>query len=172
MCVCIILISVIINNLNVHPPCLKFCGKSDGRLMIHLSIDHRGRFLVYLHTTHNIYIYMKKNIEDIFVIKIHTHNFTQAQPLRLAHLPPAPSPPSACVCRSCRPSPAARSSSSPSSRRRRPSAARTCGRNRRRGRRRLQRDAEGGEASVFYIFISGRVTCNYLCTFQHNIYST
>ena len=77
---------------------------------------------------------------------VYSHPHTQ--PLRLAHLPPAPSPPSACLCRSCRPFPAPRSRGSPSSRRRRPPAARTCGRHPRRGRRRLQRDAEGGDASV------------------------
>ena len=72
---------------------------------------------------------------DIF---IHVHT----KPLRLTHLPTAPSPPSVCICWSRRPSPAARTRSGPSSRRRRLSAARTCGRHPRRGRRRLPGEPE------------------------------
>ena len=152
---------------------LKFCAKSDDRLMMYYWITTR----VFPNVNN---ILPHKLLKDIYryekyILKIYcnkdTYIFTQAQPLRLAHLPPAPSPPSACVCRSCRPFPAARCCWRPSSRRRRPSAARTCGCHPRWGRRRLRRGRErreGGEASVIYI---KSVTCNYLCTVQHNTYS-
>ena len=58
------------------------------------------------------------------------------------HLPLTPLPPSARICPSCRPSPAARCCSSPSSRRCRPSAARTCVRIPGRGQRRLPGEPE------------------------------
>ena len=58
------------------------------------------------------------------------------------HLPSAPPPQSACLSRSCRPSPAAQGRFRPSSRPRRPSAGRTCGSLPRRGRQLLRKDAK------------------------------
>ena len=126
-----------------------------------------GILLMYIHTTTQNYWYkFIYNIQWKYMCGKDTYIFTQTQPIRFTHLPTGPSPPSAWLCRTCRPSPAARCRCSPSSRRRRPSAGRTYGRDQRRGRRRLRRDAEGGEASVYYMCILSGVTCKYV---QFNI---